>query len=87
MSFIIKTYQIVGGASMIHQFHEFFEFIFGGFFEIWSSVSPAFSFAGLLLRRCLATPTTTYYAFAEERSVAMGKRPLTRRMFPLLQYM
>ena len=31
MSFILKTCQIVAGASMIHQFHEFFEFIFGGF--------------------------------------------------------
>ena len=67
MSFILKPCQIVAGASMIHQFQEFFWFIFGGVFEIWSSVSPSFLFCGTLLRRCPAT--TTYYAFAEERNV------------------
>ena len=44
MSFILKTCQIVAGASMIHQFHEFFEFIFGGFLKFGLALiaGPAF---------------------------------------------
>ena len=36
MSFILKTCQIVAGASMIHQFPEFLEFYFWRIFVIWS---------------------------------------------------
>ena len=33
MSFISKTCQIVAGTNMIHQFHEIFKFVFGGFLQ------------------------------------------------------
>ena len=38
MSFTLKTCQIVACASMIHQFHEFFEIIFGGFLKFGPAV-------------------------------------------------
>ena len=37
LSFTFKTCQIVAGASMIHQFHEFFESHFWRVFAIWPS--------------------------------------------------
>ena len=36
--FIFKTCQIVAGTSMIHQFHEFFNLIFGGFLTFGTTV-------------------------------------------------
>ena len=44
MSFILKTCEIVAGATMIHQFHEFFEFIFVGFLKVGPALiaGPAF---------------------------------------------
>ena len=38
MSFIFKTCQIVACASMIRQFHEFFNLIFGGFLTFGTTV-------------------------------------------------
>ena len=36
--FIFKTCQIVAGTSMIRQFHEFFNLIFGGFLTFGTTV-------------------------------------------------
>ena len=33
LCFTFKICQIIAGTSMIRQFHEFFEFLFGGFFQ------------------------------------------------------
>jgi len=39
LCFTFKICQIVAGTCMIRQFHEFFNQIFGGFFEVWPNAS------------------------------------------------
>ena len=45
LSFTFKTCQIVAGASMIHQFHEFLNLIFGGFLQFGPAVRQGLSYA------------------------------------------
>ena len=65
--FIFKTCQIVAGTSMIRQFHELFNLIFGGFLTFGTTVQSA----------CLDAAAKKGLLFLRSRRIAFPYRSRT----------